>query len=130
MTTFLASTFLHGFNFQLGSVLLSLGFFTFIEHKIRSKLANIFNASIEARRRLTSAADNYRYKEASFPVLLANSAFGILTIVHLIYLGVMFDQTELQTEGYKWTHTIDKWKSLDFFSHISMTSAFVLSFLL
>ena len=61
---------------------------------------------------------------------MANSAFGILTIVHLIYLGVMFDQTELQTEGYKWTHTIDKWKSLDFFSHISMTSAFVLSFLL
>lgn len=130
MTTFLASTFLHGFNFQLGSVLLSLGFFTFTEDKIRGKLANMFNASISARPPRAANSQAYRYREGSFVVMLVNMALGILTVVHLMYLGVMFDQSELQSEGYKWTHTIDKWASLGFFSHYFMFSAFLLSFIL
>ena len=127
MTTFLASTFLHGFNFQLGSVLLSLGFFTFTEEKIRYKLSQMFNASIGARR---SQTDNFRHKEGSFWVMLVNFSLGILTAVHLMYLGVMFDQSDMQNEGYKWTHTIFKWESLSFFSHYVMFSAFFLSFIL
>lgn len=133
MTTFLASTFLHGFNFQLGAVLLSLGFFTFIEDKMRSKLASLFSASIEARRprnvgRFEPAT--FRYREGSLVVMLANGGLGILTVIHLMYLGVMFDQSEVQTEGYRWNHTIDKWESLGFFSHYFMLAAFLLSFFL
>lgn len=128
MTTFLASTFLHGFNFQLGSVLLSLGFFSFTEDKIRGKLANMFNASITARP--PRANNTFRYREGSFVVMLVNLALGILSVVHLMYLGVMFDQSELQSEGYKWTHTIDKWAELGFFSHYFMLAAFLLSFIL
>ena len=132
MTTFMASTFLHGFNFQLGSVLLSLGFFTFTEDKIRSKLAAAFNASIGARRPSLAASKQppFRHKEGAVSVMLANLVFGVLTVVHLMYLGVMFDQSELQNEGYKWTHTLDKWASLGFFSHYFMLAAFLLSFVL
>ena len=70
------------------------------------------------------------YREGSIVTILANLAFGILTVLHLMYLGVMFDQGELQEEGYRWTHTIDKWKSLGFFSHYFMGFAFVLNFFL
>jgi porcupine-like protein len=127
MTTFLASTFLHGFNFQLGAVLLSLGFFSYVDNKLRSRLALIFDASVTARK---SPHDNFKYKEASFPVMIANFGFGILTCVHLMYLGVMFDQQDLQTEGYRWQHTIAKWESLGFFSHWIMAGTFLLSFVL
>jgi len=127
LSTFLASIFLHGLNFQLGAVLFSLAVLTFLEAEIRLKLANLFSASIAARRNLN---DVYRYREGSIVTILANLLFGILTVLHLMYLGVMFDQNELQEEGYRWTHTIDKWKSLGFFSHYFMGFAFVLNFFL
>ena len=64
MSTFFASTFLHGLNFQLGAVLLSLGFFSFVEDKFRSRLSLMFDASIGARR---DDNDQYRrHREASF----------------------------------------------------------------
>lgn len=128
MTTFLASTFLHGFNFQLGSVLMSLGFFIYTENQVRSKLSLIFNASIGTRKGTTE--QNFRHKEAAVWVMLVNFGFGILAYVHLMYLGVMFDQSEVQTEGYKWTHTIAKWESLNFFSHYFMGMSFLLSLVL
>ena len=46
--TYLASTMLHGLNFQLAAVLLSLGFYTYVEHSLRRKLAAAFDASITA----------------------------------------------------------------------------------
>ena len=126
MTTFLASTFLHGFNFQLGAVLLSLGFFTYVEDRLRNKLATKFDASIRARRR---PEDNFRHGEASFRVMLFNMLFVMLSMIHLMYLGVMFDQSDVQAEGYRWTHTIAKWNSLTFFSHWFMLLSLMLSFL-
>ena len=126
MTTFLASTFLHGFNFQLGAVLLSLGFFIYVEDRLRNKLATKFDASIRARRR---PEDNFRHSEASFRVMLFNMLFVMLSMVHLMYLGVMFDQSDVQAEGYRWTHTIAKWDSLSFFSHWFMLLSLMLSFL-
>ena len=59
LSTFFASTFLHGLNFQLGAVLLTLGVLTFVEAKIRQKLADLFNASIAARKNTTNV---YRYR--------------------------------------------------------------------
>ena len=34
LTTYFASTALHGLNFQLGAVLFSLGFYTYTEHRL------------------------------------------------------------------------------------------------
>jgi len=127
LSTFFASTFLHGLNFQLGAVLLTLGVLSFLEAKIRQKLADLFNASIAARKNTTNV---YRYREGSFVTILANLAFGILTVVHLMYLGVMFDQSDTQEEGYVWTHTVEKWQSLGFFSHYFALFALGLNFLL
>ena len=59
--TYGVSALLHGLNFQLGAVLLSLGFYTYVEHGTRHKLAAAFNASIAARR-CPDADCSYRYK--------------------------------------------------------------------
>ena len=48
--TYVASTLLHGLSGQLAAVLLSLGFYTWVEHSLREKLSNIMDASIGARR--------------------------------------------------------------------------------
>ena len=129
MVTFLASTALHGFYFQVGAVLMSLGFFTYAETELRRKLANIFDASIEARRP-TTPNNEYRYREGNFVVMAANMVFGLMTCVHLTYLGVMFDTSKTQEEGYNWRHTMQKWEELSFFSHIFMLLAYSVAFVL
>ena len=48
--TYIASTLLHGLSGQIAAVLLSLGFYTWVEHSLREKLSNILDASIGARR--------------------------------------------------------------------------------
>ncbi|XP_054161843.1 protein-serine O-palmitoleoyltransferase porcupine-like, partial [Oppia nitens] len=48
--TYIISSFLHGFNFQIWSVLLSLGLLTKIEYELRQELSKIFSACIHVRR--------------------------------------------------------------------------------
>ena len=51
-------------------------------------------------------------------MILVNLMFGLLTMFHLAYLGVMFDQSSPeQVTGYSWSHTLNKWSKLDFTSH-------------
>lgn len=46
LSTYAASSLLHGLNFQLSAVLLSLGAYTYVEYMLRQKLANTFHACI------------------------------------------------------------------------------------
>jgi len=113
--TYVASTLLHGLSGQLAAVLLSLGFYTWVEHSLREKLSNIMDASIGARR---EAECRRKHREGSAWVILVNLLFGMLSMFHLAYLGVMFDQSSPeQVTGYSWSHTMAKWKRLDFTSH-------------
>ena len=143
LATYVASTLLHGlsgeflakcaFPFhhtqslgQLAAVLLSLGFYTWVEHSLRDKLSRILDASIGARKEVegrrkvrpskveiqrsmynlygfTNKAHNlmnpnyylhpFQHREGSAWVILVNLIFGLLTMFHLAYLGVMFDQS-------------------------------------
>jgi len=122
--TYIASTLLHGLSGQLAAVLLSLGFYTWVEHSIREKLSNIMDASIGARR---EADCRRKHREGSAWVILVNLLFGLLSMFHLAYLGVMFDQSSPdQVTGYSWSHTMAKWKMLDFTSHwvVGVTAIF------
>jgi len=113
--TYVASTLLHGLSGQLAAVLLSLGFYTWVEHSIRDKLSNIMEASIGARRETDCRR---KHREGSAWVILVNLLFGLLAMFHLAYLGVMFDQSSPeQVTGYSWSHTLAKWRRLDFTSH-------------
>lgn len=116
-TTYIVSALLHGLNFQLSAVLLSLGFYTFVEFKLRKKLSVIFNSCITSSDCKPNC--NHQFKKRNFWVLLFNINFSILSIVHLIYLGVMFESSTSDSyeEGFSYLNVFEKWSSLNFLSH-------------
>jgi len=128
LATYVTSTLLHGLSGQLAAVLLSLGVYTWVEHSLRDKLAGILDASISARKEVEGRR---KHREGSTWVILVNLIFGLLTMFHLAYLGVMFDQSSPeQVTGYSWWHTVAKWRRLDFTSHYLVGGMAIVSWLL
>ncbi|XP_033219815.1 protein-serine O-palmitoleoyltransferase porcupine [Belonocnema kinseyi] len=117
LLTYLASSLLHGLNFQLAAVLLSLGFYTYIEFEIRSVLSTVFDACITSKKCPDNKCSHQRIAANCWWVTAVNLAFSALSIFHLAYLGLMFDTSELQETGYSYLHTIEKWSQLGFASH-------------
>jgi len=126
LITYAISALLHGLNFQLAAVLFSLGLYSFVEHKLRSKLARIFDACIAAR-----ACRSCRHRNGSHVVWvkLTNLFFGLVSMFHLAYLGVGFDNGEEQSAGYSMNHVMDKWGKLGYASHIVAMAFGVLAFI-
>jgi len=123
--TFLVSSMLHGFNFGLTTVLLSLGFYTYVEHSLREKLSSIFNACIRSR---TCNNCEHEFKASHPVVVLANFGFGLLAFCNLAYLGIMISKTHAESgvpQPSPWESVnkdISKWKDLHFLSHWVMIS--------
>ncbi|XP_048739721.1 protein-serine O-palmitoleoyltransferase porcupine-like [Ostrea edulis] len=113
--TYVASSLLHGLNFQLAAVLLSLGFYSYVEMIFRKKLSQIFQACLEARSCRENCPHTYQYDHPY--VRITNLCFGCLSVFHLAYLGLMFDSSEEAEKGYNMSHTLQKWSDLDFLSH-------------
>ncbi|KAL0099343.1 hypothetical protein PUN28_020125 [Cardiocondyla obscurior] len=115
--TYLISSLLHGLNFQLAAVLLSLGFYTYVEFQLRSLLADTFDACI-ASKQCTRQKCAHKYNSHNcWWVFMTNLMFSGLAMFHLAYLGLMFDMSDLQETGYSYSHTINKWAELGFASH-------------
>ncbi|KAI2806623.1 hypothetical protein BLOT_008580 [Blomia tropicalis] len=135
--TYFISSYLHGFNFQIWTVLLTLGLLTQAEFKLRSKLANIFSSCIESRtcqyylyqendnddsiivkqhRKCTKSNHIHTGQHWFSLVRLTNFMFTILALVNLAFLGSTFD-------GKLDSSTIDNvwliWRDLYFYSHIT-----------
>lgn len=126
LLTFALSSLLHGINFQLAAVLISIGTYAYIEHVFRQKLGRIFNACILARKCRSECG--HVFNEANFWVIAANLGFSFLSVFHLAYLGIMFGgDTEVQERGYDMKHTLSKWSHLDFASHWVALVTFLLS---
>lgn len=115
--TYFASTLLHGLNFQLSAVILSLGMYAYIENVLRTKLAKKLNACVLARRSKTP--HEFKYQEDVWWVMIINLLFSALAVFHLAYLGSPFqsDIPDLQEQGYSMEHAIGQWQHLDFASH-------------
>lgn len=114
--TYIVSALLHGINMQLAAVLLSLGVYTYTEYKLRQKLATIFSACILASPCMAKCLHEHKWRQPY--VLLFNGVFGALAVLHLAYLGVMFEaSTHIQEQGFSMDHVLNKWRSLDFLSH-------------
>ncbi|CAF1160275.1 unnamed protein product [Didymodactylos carnosus] len=113
--TYLASALLHGFNFQLSIVLLSIGIFAYVEYGYRKKLSNILDSCVMAKNCL-SCDHSYKYwHPLTFTV---NCLLSVLSLWHLTYLGQLFDNSQQQYIGYSLQHTLEKWSKLNFASHI------------
>ncbi|KAG8002490.1 WD repeat-containing protein 13 [Nibea albiflora] len=90
MVTYTASALLHGLSFHLGAVLISLGFITYIEHVLRKRLAAIFNACVLSKKCQPNCS--HRNKKGLW-VYMINIAFSALAILHLTYLGSVFNSS-------------------------------------
>ncbi|XP_071499067.1 protein-serine O-palmitoleoyltransferase porcupine-like [Diadema antillarum] len=129
LLTYIASSVLHGLNFQLAAVLLSLGVYSYIEHVFRSKLADTFSACINARKCKNVCV--HEYKAMNPLVILVNLLFSGLAIFHLAYLGVVFNtDSELQEEGYTMKHTLDTWSRLNYASHYVVLGTYLFNWLI
>lgn len=124
LLTYIASSLLHGLNFQLAAVLLSLGIYSFIEHSLRAKLSEAFDACVQARACPTGCTHSRSWRHPF--TLVINLLFCLLAMFHLAYLGVLFDSTHGEQErGYSMFHALDKWSQLDYTSHIVTCAMFV-----
>ncbi|CAG2101023.1 unnamed protein product [Medioppia subpectinata] len=126
-----------GFNFQIWSVLLSLGILTKLEYDLREELSKIFNACIHVRRCLHKHIDSsdsnnsvnswnvFRFNDSPKVcvskwkhnntqynckwVFVVNVLFSVLAITHLAYLGSTFDGKE---ESSTMSNVMAIWKEL------------------
>lgn len=127
--TFLVSSMLHGMNFNLTMVLLSLGFYTYVEYNVREKLSIIFDACVKSRK--CAASCKHTYKSNHLAVLLANLLFGSWAYFHLAYLGVMMDKSHLEenpsTGGiFNFLSSgLKRWTDLGYASHWVMIVVFI-----
>uniref|UniRef100_H2MGZ9 Porcupine O-acyltransferase n=1 Tax=Oryzias latipes TaxID=8090 RepID=H2MGZ9_ORYLA len=109
MLTYAACALLHGLSFPLGAVLISLGFITYIEHALRKRLAVIFNACVLSKKCYPSC--KHKNKKELW-VYMINIAFSALAMLHLTYLGSVFNSSDEITH-----HTVQKWSELSWTSH-------------
>ncbi|KAL2103692.1 hypothetical protein ACEWY4_000560 [Coilia grayii] len=117
LITYTASALLHGLSFHLGAALLSLGFITYVEHALRKRLATILNACILSRP--CQPGCSHAHKK-DWWVYLMNLVFSGLTLLHLVYLGSVFDSNSDDVEEDEDSianHTIRKWTELSWSSH-------------
>uniref|UniRef100_A0A3P8WWX1 Porcupine O-acyltransferase n=1 Tax=Cynoglossus semilaevis TaxID=244447 RepID=A0A3P8WWX1_CYNSE len=112
MMTYAASALLHGLSFHLGAVLISLGFITYIEHVLRRRLAVVLNACVLTKKCRPNCT--HRNKKALW-VYLINVAFSALAVLHLTYLGSVFNSSVDYDDVTH--HTIQKWSELSWSSH-------------
>ncbi|VDK72865.1 unnamed protein product [Litomosoides sigmodontis] len=123
--TYAVSSLFHGINFQLSAVLLSLGFYTYAETKMRSKLSRCIDSCVRARKCRKEC--HHTYKENALSTLAINVVFRVLALTHLVYLGMAFDDSAAET-GYSWRHTLSIWANSYYFSHIIGLFSLLLAF--
>ena len=107
-----------------------LGFYSFIEHKLRHKLSETFSMCIGARR--CQPTCEHRHKHLTPVTIIINVSFTCLAMYHLAYLGVMFDTTadSEQETGYSMYHTLEKWSKLSYSSHIVAATCYLFYWLI
>lgn len=120
LTTYVVSSTLHGFKFHIWAVLLTLGFLTWIEHKLRSRLAERLNACVlteECRynRDKKCLRSHTRTVYNSICVHLINLAFRVSALAHLAYLGYIFLGN---TDDSSYKEALDRWSNLYFYTHV------------
>ncbi|KAJ0181015.1 hypothetical protein K1T71_003100 [Dendrolimus kikuchii] len=114
--TYTVSSLLHGLNFQFSAVLLSIGTFSYVEYNLRNKFASALEVCCLANPCVKQC--DHKYKKNSLLAVVTNTLFSVITVIHLAYLGVMFEASfSVQESGYSYFHTISKWENLNFFSH-------------
>lgn len=127
LLTYTVSSLLHGLNYRLAGVLMSLGFYTYIEHSIRAKLSNRLDACVSARP-CPNPCTHHTYTEKLLMVGLCNLLWSALAVFHLAYLGCIIDISD--TRVLSFSEAFEKWSELNYISHWVAASTYVLNFII
>ena len=141
---------MHGYDFRIWSVLITLAFLTWIEMRLRKRLSIKLNSCTEARacnyivdsnnsnwlkelfKSITIqnySSPNFKCKKHhlktpfnSLKVNLINLFFSILCIVHLAFLGSAFDGDDNHAT---FEHVHEIWSFLNYYSLILVVPTFI-----
>ena len=153
LLTFVFSALMHGYDFRVFSVLITLAFLTWIEMRLRKKLSVRLDACVTAwhctyetgtgkswpGELLASITRSNRQTEKrccqkhsrtpynSLSVNAINFAFSLLCIAHLAFLGSAFDGNERHAT---FEHVYEIWSFLNFYSLLLLVPTFVLYLLI
>lgn len=125
--TYVVSSMLHGMKFHIWAVLLTLGFSTWIEHRLRVLLSRRYNACLltnkcEYNLQSTCMRGHSRTPSNSLLVNIINLCFTFFAMTHLAYLGCIFVGN---TDQASYTDALAIWSELYFFAHL-ISAAFYL----
>ena len=115
ISTYFVSSLLHGLNYQLSGVLLSLALYTYIENVVRKKLAQRWDACVLSRS-CSSGCDEHRYTHRFLFVKLINLMFTLIAIYHLSYLGCLIDLRNDKKLSFE--ESFQRWHALFYSSHL------------
>ena len=113
MCVYLASSLLHGLSLHIALVLLSLGVYTYVEESLRRKVSKRINCPYVRSRSHVP----YIWRKVPVYAHLFNLVWILINLMHLIYLGSIFDYNSNQEYPSSLDHTLGKWSELNFFSH-------------
>ncbi|KAH8397433.1 hypothetical protein KR222_003838, partial [Zaprionus bogoriensis] len=132
--TYLVSALLHGMDFRIYLVLLSLATFSQGETMLRRHLAALANACVAANP--CPGAEHCRYARcpqrrgwrccSSWLVALTNGCFSLLTVCHLAYLGVVLLNETLTMEAESELPFMFHWAAAGYLSHYIGIGMFML----
>ncbi|KAJ8923540.1 hypothetical protein NQ315_010118 [Exocentrus adspersus] len=108
LITFIVSSFLHGFEFKVSVVLITIGVFSYLQFAVRDRLARTFDACIRVYP--CKGKCNHKYKRDGILCRICLIVFSLFTVLHLIYLGVLMDSSTDDVGIY------EKWNNLYFIS--------------
>ena len=128
--TFLTSALMHGLNFQISSILISLGIFGYSESIFRSRLSKRLDLCIKSRPCKTCKHKTETTNTAKTITYLINFTFILINVVLLVYLGMPFDNSEAAAVGYSMDHTLKHWGRWKFGGHGAALLFLVLGYLL
>ncbi|XP_065215367.1 protein-serine O-palmitoleoyltransferase porcupine [Planococcus citri] len=125
--TYFVSSLLHGLNYRLSGVLLSLGVYTYVEHTFRRKLSYRMNACISSKSCRLSC-DKHRFTGRKLGVCFINLFFTILALYHLSYLGCLIDLRA--DDNVTFYQAFDRWRGLRYESHYVILITYIVSLFL
>ncbi|KAG8290933.1 hypothetical protein J6590_072812 [Homalodisca vitripennis] len=123
LATYTVSSLLHGLNYPLAAILMSLGVYTYVEYSVRYKLSVLLDACVTAR---PCPAHCMRHKHSSslLPVAMVNWLWSALAVFHLAYLGCIVDTTSSTPAPFP--QAFQKWSNTHYISHwIALTTYFL-----
>ena len=88
--TYFVSNMIHGFEANIFLILLSLGFYTYVEFEVRKTLSELLSCCAEAKKCKTYC--RHKFKSNFVITKILNGMFTLLNMYHLAYLGQLFYQ--------------------------------------